>query len=235
MARYIERVRRFDTGQRIEHLVLVAGFVVLSISGVPQKYPDSRWGEFFIGLMGGIERVRLIHHTAAIVLILGTIYHLVAVAYKIYVKRVNLTMMPSVRDAQDGIQTLAYNLHMSPTHPRMGRYTFGEKIEYWAVVWGTVIMIITGFVLWNPIATARLLPGEFIPSAKAAHGGEALLAILSIITWHLYNVHIKHFNRSIFTGYMGRELMEEEHGLELAELEAGAGRATVDGVSFSSA
>jgi hypothetical protein len=93
-------------------------------------------------------------------------------------------------------------------------------VEYWAVVWGTVIMILTGFILWNPIATSRLLPGEFIPAAKAAHGGEALLAVLSIVTWHLYNVHVKHFNKSMFSGWLSRHEMEEEHPLELAALES---------------
>ena len=103
----------------------------------------------------------------------------------------------------------------------MGRYTFGEKVEYWAVIWGTVIMAITGFMLWNPIATTSFLPGEFIPAAKAAHGGEALLAVLSILTWHFYNVHLKHFNKSMFTGEISRHEMVEEHPQELAQIEAG--------------
>lgn len=103
----------------------------------------------------------------------------------------------------------------------MPKFNFGEKFEYWAVVWGTAIMIITGFVLWNPIASTVLLPGQFIPAAKAAHGGEALLAVLSILVWHMYNVHIKHFNRSIFTGKLPHSQMEEEHALELERLEQG--------------
>ncbi|MCS7039976.1 MAG: hypothetical protein NZP34_10260, partial [Caldilineales bacterium] len=73
-------------------------------------------------------------------------------------------------------------------------------MEYWAVIWGTAVMIITGFMLWNPITTTKFLPGSWIPAAKAAHGGEALLAFLAIIVWHVYNVHIKTFNRSMFTG-----------------------------------
>ncbi len=82
-------------------------------------------------------------------------------------------------------------------------------------------MVITGFMMWNPIATARFLPGEFIPAAKAAHGGEALLAVLAIILWHFYHVHIRHFNRSIFTGKMTRDEMLTEHPVELEEIESG--------------
>jgi hypothetical protein len=102
-----------------------------------------------------------------------------------------------------------------------GRYSYAEKVEYLAVVWGTVIMAITGFMMWNPISTARLLPGEAIPAAKVAHGYEAVLAVLAIILWHFYHVHIKHLNKSIFTGKTTRDEMEHEHPAELAQIEAG--------------
>jgi mono/diheme cytochrome c family protein len=89
------------------------------------------------------------------------------------------------------------------------------------VVWGTFIMIITGFMMWNPIATTNYLPGQFIPAAKVAHGGEAVLAVLAIILWHFYHVHLRHLNKSIFTGKMTRHEMEEEHPAELALIEEG--------------
>lgn len=214
-----ERYRRFDTGQRIEHGLLILSFTILSITGLPQKYPDTGWGEGMIWLMGGIELTRLIHHTAAVVLVLGSIYHLVGMGYRLVVNRVQMSMLPGWKDVVDVVQSLGYNFRLVKEPPKMGRYTYGEKVEYWAVVWGTVIMILTGFVLWNPIATSRLLPGEWIPAAKAAHGGEALLAVLSIVTWHMYNVHVKHFNKSMFSGWLSRHEMEEEHPLELAALE----------------
>lgn len=220
MSKGSERYPRFDTGQRIEHALLILSFTVLSITGLPQKYPDTGWGEGMIWLMGGIELTRLIHHSAAIVLIVGSIYHLVSVGYRLVVKRVQMSMLPGWKDVVDVVQMLGYNFRLTQNPPQMGRYTFGEKVEYWAVIWGTVIMILTGFVLWNPIATARLLPGEWIPAAKAAHGGEALLAVLSIVTWHMYNVHVKHFNKSMFSGWLNRHEMEEEHPLELAAIES---------------
>ena len=89
------------------------------------------------------------------------------------------------------------------------------------MVWGTFIMIITGFMMWNPIATTNYLPGQFIPAAKVAHGGEAVLAALAIILWHFYHVHLRHFNKSMFIGKMTRHEMEEEHPAELALIEAG--------------
>jgi len=215
---------RFDIFQRSEHIILLISFTVLAVTGLPQMYSQQPWATAMILGMGGIETVRIVHRVAAVFLILGTIYHFVALAYRMYVRRVALTMLPGMQDVKDGLQALGHNLGIVKNAPRMGRYNFGEKVEYWAVIWGTVVMVITGFMLWNPIATTSFLPGEFIPAAKAAHGGEALLAVLSIVTWHFYNVHIKRFNRSMFTGYISHEEMEEEHALELEEIERGLGQ-----------
>ncbi len=209
---------RFSLWQRLEHGLLIFSFTLLAVSGLPQRYPDSNWGNAMIQLVGGIETIRLIHHVVAIILILETVYHAIVVAYKIWVLGLALTILPGWQDVKDGFHALAANLGLLKTQPQMGRYTFGEKAEYWAVIWGTVIMMISGFMLWNPIATTHFLPGQFIPAAKAAHGGEALLAVLSIITWHVYNVHLKHFNKSMFIGRISHHEMVEEHPLELANL-----------------
>lgn len=224
--------KRFTRAQRIEHALLFTSFTTLVLTGIPQLYSMTLWGSIMIWLFGGIEMVRVIHRGAAVLLMLETIYHGGIVTYKVFVKRVSLTMMPGWQDVVDGFHALGYNMGLAKTPPRMGRFTFGEKVEYWAVIWGTVIMVLTGFMLWNPIATTRFLPGQAIPAAKAAHGGEAVLALLSIITWHIYHVHIKHFNRSIFTGRISRHEMEEEHPLELAAIEAGTAARAVDPVAL---
>ncbi len=212
MARLLnDYVERFTVAQRIEHWVLTISFTVLAITGIPQRYAGAGWAEAAIALMGGIEMVRRIHRLAAIVLMLECIYHVISVSYKVFVHRIRLSMLPTPKDVMDFLDVIRYNLGWAKRRPRFDRYSYEEKFEYWAVVWGTLIMAITGFMMWNPIATTRFLPGEFIPAAKAAHGGEALLAVLAIITWHVYNVHIKHFNKTMFTGKLTREEMEHEH------------------------
>jgi cytochrome b subunit of formate dehydrogenase len=213
--------RRFDLWQRIDHIVLLISFSILSITGIPQMFSIHPWATWMILAMGGIETVRIIHRVAATVLMLGAIYHGGLVTYKVFVRRVRLTMLPGWQDVKDAFQAFSYNLGLHKHEPRMGQYNFTEKAEYWAVIWGSVIMIITGYMLWNPITTTLFLPGEIIPAAKAAHGGEALLAVLSILTWHFYHVHVKRFNKSMFTGNLSREEMEEEHAAELALIESG--------------
>jgi formate dehydrogenase gamma subunit len=219
---------RFTRIQRAEHWVFMASFSILGLTGLVQKYANYRISESLIAGMRGIENVRQIHHIAAIVMMVVVVYHLGAVGYRLFVRRVYPTMLPGMRDVRAAIQSFAYYLGLRKARPQQGRYTFEEKVEYWAVVWGTVIMVITGFMMWNPIATARFLPGEFIPAAKAAHGGEALLAVLAIILWHLYHVLVKTFNRSMFNGYLTEEEMLDEHPLELADIKAGLAERPTD-------
>ncbi len=212
---------RFRMMARIEHFILMVSFSLLAITGLPQKYPDAGISRNIIALFGGIEGIRIIHRYAAFVLVMGSVFHLLTIGYRLFVKREKMRIMFNRKDWTDLKDTIRFNLGFTDTPPQMDKFNFGEKFEYWAVIWGTAIMALTGFVLWNPIASATYLPGQIIPAALEAHGGEALLAVLAILIWHIYNVHIKHFNPSIFTGKLPRHQMEEEHTLELARLEAG--------------
>lgn len=212
---------RFDVLQRIEHWVLVASFTTLAVTGLVQKFALFPLSPIIVRLLGGIESVRIIHRVAATVFLIEAIYHLISIGYKLYVEKKSASMLPGIKDLQDAFQTLAFNLGLAKERPKMGRYNFIEKAEYWALVWGLVIMALTGFMLWNPIATTRWLPGEAVPAAKAAHGAEAVLAVLAIMLWHFYHVHIRHWNASMFTGHLTREEMEEEHALELEKIEQG--------------
>lgn len=232
MSKSTNSYQRFPLARRIEHLVMLLTFTTLALTGLPQKFSAAKISIAFVGLLGGIENLRTIHHVAAIILMLGTIWHLLVFGYLSYVRRVRLSMLPSLQDLRDGLQALLYNLGFAKSFPQMGRYTFEEKMEYWAFVWGTIVMVITGFMMWNPLSIAKFFPGEVIPAAKAAHGGEATLAVLAIIIWHMYGVHIKSRNRSIFTGQMSEEEMLHEHPLELADIKAGMADRPVDSATL---
>jgi cytochrome b subunit of formate dehydrogenase len=214
---------RFPLYRRLEHIGLMLSFITLASTGLPQKYPNSALSVFIVQTLGGIENLRNIHHFTSILVMFAIIFHLLVMGYKIFVLRSPWSMMLSLQDAKDGIQALLYNIGIAKEYPKMGRYTFEEKFEYWAFVWGYSIMGITGFIMWNPITATRYLSGEFVPAAKAAHGGEAVLAVLAIIVWHMYGVNIKHFNRSIWTGEQTEEEMRREHPLELKAIKAAKG------------
>jgi cytochrome b subunit of formate dehydrogenase len=212
---------RFHWTQRIEHGLLLVSFTTLALTGLPQKFSTAGWAQAMIGFFGGIETTRVIHHIFAIVVMLLAVYHILDIGYQIFVKRTRLNMLPGIQDIKDAWKAFMYNLGFSKKRPQMGRYSFEEKAEYWALIWGIAIMGITGFMMWNPITTARILPGEIIPASKAAHGGEALLAVMAIVVWHMYGVHLKRFNKAMFTGKQTEQEMLHEHPLELADIKAG--------------
>lgn len=215
------RYPRFSVLYRIEHWVLTISFSLLAVTGLVQIYFATDLAQAIVGGLGGIEFVRLLHRIAAVVLMLETILHLGHVGYRVFVLRTPMSMLPGVQDLRNAIQAVAYNLGLRKERPQQGFYTLEEKLEYWAVVWGTIVMGITGFILWNPIATTRILPGVVVPAAVVAHGLEATLAVLAIIVWHVYHVHLRHFNKSIVTGYLTEEEMEDEHPAALARIKAG--------------
>jgi len=216
---------RFNIAQRIEHFVLILSFTTLALTGIPQKFAQAGISEALIALLGGITTIRIIHRVAATIFVLEAIYHAFLIGYKLIVMRIEPTMLPGINDGKNVIEYFLHNIGVKKEAPKMPRYNFAEKMEYWFMLWGLIIMALTGFMLWNPIATTKILPGVFIPTAKVAHGWEAVLAVAAIILWHFYNVHLKHWNWSMIKGHLSREEMEEEHGEELEKIEKGEIRA----------
>lgn len=213
--------QRFSIAQRIEHLILILSFTILALTGIPQKFAQAGISEAIIALLGGITTVRIIHRVAATLFALEAIYHAFVIGYKLIVWRVEASMLPGIRDGRDVYDYFMHNIGLKKEAPRLPRYNFAEKMEYWAMLWGLILMGLTGFILWNPIAAARILPGVFIPAAKVAHGWEAVLAVAAIIIWHFYNVHLKRWNWAMIKGRLSREEMEEEHAGELERIEKG--------------
>ncbi len=221
MSNQTQIYQRFPIARRIEHIFMVVSFGLLGLTGLPQKFPTLGISIFITNIFINVEILRLVHHISATVMMLGTAWHLLVAGYKVFVTKEPMTMLPVIKDAVDGIQVLLYNLGIGKKFPQMGRFNFEEKLEYWAFVWGAAVMGLTGFMMWNPLMTLKILPGEVIPAAKAAHGGEAILAVAAIIIWHMYGVHLKKFNKSMFTGKIDESDMLHEHPLELADLKAG--------------
>jgi len=220
--------KRFKILDRIEHWIFITSFITLALTGLVQRYSSSPIAQAIMRGLGGIETTRQIHHIAAVLMMLCVIYHIGAIGFKLYVKRARLTMLPGIYDLTAFWDTFKYFIGRKKHPPQQGRFTFEEKIEYFAVVWGTIIMAITGFMMWNPILTTKFLSGQFIPAAKFAHSMEAVLAVLSIFIWHFYHIFVKTMNKSMFNGNLNETQMLHEHPLELADIKAGTATRIVD-------
>ena len=216
-----ERIQRFTKRHLVNHWIMLVTFVGLVITGMPQKFPGEMWAKGIVLVIGGVERVRFFHHVLGTIMALQLAWHVVEGVWLHLVRRLSMPMVPRLSDVMNFMQQIKFNIGMEKQPPRMDRYTFAEKLEYLALVWGTAVMVLTGLLLLYPVRWSSLVPGEVILAAKAAHGGEAILAFLSILTWHVYFVHIRHWNTAIFTGNLDAEAYAEEHPLELSRLRRG--------------
>ncbi|MDO8751334.1 MAG: cytochrome b/b6 domain-containing protein [Dehalococcoidia bacterium] len=217
-----ESVVRFKASQIFEHSLIMVAFTVLVITGLPQRFPDNSWSQSLIQNLGGIYTTRLIHRGFGFVLVFGAVYHIGFILSHVFRRKRPLSMMLTFRDFRDAIVTLRYDLGLIDQQPQLGHYDFRQKFEYWGMVFGCTVMILSGLILMYPIVVTRLLPGQLIPAAKAMHGYEGLLALLIILIWHLYGAHFGPekfpFDSSIFTGRISRERMQREHSLEYQEM-----------------
>ena len=121
---------------------------------------------------------------------------------------------------------MLYYLGLSPEKPKFGRFNYAEKAEYWALVWGTALMGLTGTMLWAKVQVGNLLARWWLDAATAVHFYEAILATLAILVWHLYQVifdpDVYPMNSAWKDGKMPAEQYKEEHELDtetLAEAE----------------
>ncbi len=216
-------VTRFSLAQRIEHILLIVSFSMLCLTGLPQKFAYTSWGRGILTFLGGIEAARVMHHLFAAMFLFEGVYHFAVIAYELIFSRPRpLGMLPGLGDVREGLASVGYLAGLSRTRPRSGRFDFKQKVEYWAMIWGYVVMGLTGAILLFPEVTTRFLPGVLIPVSKVVHGYEAILAFLAIITWHFYNAHlaagVAPVDTSIFTGKISLERLEEEHPLEYERL-----------------
>jgi formate dehydrogenase subunit gamma len=224
MSRYFVR---FTLKQRIEHVVTMVTFAGLCVTGLPQKFYLARWAQWLVEAFGGIDATRWIHRFFGVTLAISVVVHLAFALSAVASRRVRFSIAITQQDFKDAVVQLRYYLGLSEEHPRYDRYDYKQKWEYWSLMVGNVIMILSGLILFFPTTAARLMPGQFIPAAKVAHSNEGLLAFLVITIWHIFNAHLHPdvfpFDTSIFTGKITEERMEHEHPLELARLE-GEGR-----------
>jgi cytochrome b subunit of formate dehydrogenase len=212
-------VVRMTPRQRLQHLVLLASFLALVVTGFALKYPDS----WLASLLGGSETVRGVgHRVAAVVLVLAGLYHVGYLAFSSEGRRLVRDLWPKKQDLRDLVTTLRHALGRSPSRPRFGRFGYAEKAEYWAVVWGTVVMAVTGFMAWFEGPVLKVLPKWAIDVAITIHFYEAILASLAILVWHFYHVifdpDVYPMNWAWWDGRISEEHYEKEHPLALGAL-----------------
>jgi formate dehydrogenase subunit gamma len=216
---HIERsFRRFATGQRWEHVVLVLSILVLLLTGLPQKFRATTWSQNLLSSPEKVSTVRQIHHIAALLLTIEVIYHLGRAIYLMTRRRLPGDIFPTFQDVRDAWQMLKFLLFLTRKKPVFGKYNFEQKVTYWFLFAGIGILVVSGFILWFPLIFTNFLPGGIVPAAKLAHSNEAIVAAIFIVIWHFFHVHIERLNLSIFTGRLSEEEMRTYHTAEFERL-----------------
>ncbi|GEJ58667.1 cytochrome b/b6 domain-containing protein [Anaeromyxobacter diazotrophicus] len=224
-------VVRFDIHQRIQHWLMLAGVILLAITGWPlrgagavesmgmsdfaQRVESSRK---FLALFGGPHGAGIVHRVAAVMIILSGVYHLVYLTFLAKKRTLPLSMVPTLKDAFDIRDNLTFMLGLSKERPKFERYNYLEKFDYWAVFWGIIMMVGSGFIFWFPVQFAKVLPTFVLTSAQIIHGEEATLAAIFLFVVHFYNVHLKPsifpMNWAWLNGQTTLEYMKDEHAAE---------------------
>jgi len=208
-------VVRMDTEQRVQHFLLLTSFITLVISGFALKYPDSWISE----ILRVNERARgIVHRVAACVMIGVSLYHVYYLIAKKQGRKLMMDMLPVPKDATDLFGTLKYYLGYGDQKPEYNRFSYAEKMEYLALVWGTVVMVATGLMLWFKMGVGTIGPRWWLDVATGIHFYEAVLATLAIIVWHFYGVIFDPdtypMNWAWYDGKMSVEHYSHEHGCD---------------------
>lgn len=214
-------VIRMSRRQRVQHLLLLISFVILVITGFALAFPES----WIAWILGNNETFRSwTHRVAGVVMLLVGVYHVWYMLGTSEGRKGLRDFLPDMKDVRDAAGTMGYYLGLSKKHPQFRRFTYGEKMEYWALVWGTILMGVTGLMMWFNVEVSRYMARWWIDIATAIHFYEAILATLAIVVWHFYQVifdpDVYPMNWAWWDGRMSEEQYAHEHPIAYAEWRA---------------
>jgi len=217
---------RMTLNERCQHATLVISFMTLVVTGFMLRFPDAWWVRGVRALSDHAFDLRgIIHRAAGVVMVLASFYHVYYCAFTQRGRELVRDLFPDLRtfkDLTDPIAYVRYNLGLSKVKPKFGRFSYIEKSEYWALVWGTFIMASTGLLMWFDNFFLRLVTKLGYDIARTIHYYEAWLATLAILVWHLYfvifNPDSYPINIAFWKGTLTEQEMLEEHPLELEEI-----------------
>jgi cytochrome b subunit of formate dehydrogenase len=208
--------------ERVQHAILVISFFTLVWTGFALKYPDQWWARPQLWMEGTRSMRSLVHRLAAIVFMAVTLTHLVSLIVSRQLRNHWKEMLPNLNDPREALSGFAYNLGLGAQPPARSAHSYVEKAEYWAVVWGAVVMIATGLLLWANNLVLKMLPKSFLDVATSVHFYEAVLATLAIVVWHFYSIIFDPDVYPLNTAFLtGSSVKRQEHAKEhLSQVEA---------------
>jgi len=213
---------------RWQHGLVMLSFPILVYTGFALNFPESWWAAPLLQWEAHIGFRGLLHRITAVILMAAVLWHGLHVVVSRRMRACMKGMWVSFKDLKDALAMLTYYFGRRPTRPHMRKFSYTEKAEYWAFLWGTAVMSVTGFMLWFINVTLRYLPSWAADVATAIHFYEAILATLSILVWHFYWVifdpDVYPVDRTFWNGHPpASRVLERSEGAEESELTRVAG------------
>jgi len=184
-----ETVQRFSVGWRLQHLILALGVTGLAASGLAIRYYATPYGKFVLGMLGGISACGLFHRIFALTLGIATIWHIFMILFTREGHEDFLALMPEKGDKTRWLKAIHSKLTGGEYEAEWGRYTFGQKVQYWMVATGVLLMIATGSILLFGHRSIAFLPKWLVDTVRVVHGGQGVELMAFLILWHLYSTH----------------------------------------------
>lgn len=214
---------RMSVNERIQHGTMAVCFMLLVVTGFMLSYPNSWWASHIRDLSSGAFEARsLIHRIAAVVMVTISLYHIYYVSFTQRGRKLIKDLLPRYQDIRDAIDVAKFNLGISKIKPKLDRFSYVEKAEYWALIWGTIVMSATGVIMWFNNYFMGLITKLGWDIARTVHYYEAWLAFLAIVVWHFYfvifNPDAYPLNLAFWKGTITEEEMAEEHPKELERI-----------------
>jgi cytochrome b subunit of formate dehydrogenase len=181
-------IPRFTKNEVIQHYLLLISFITLAITGFALKYHASWWAELLRGIGLSETARQYIHRGAAVIMIVSGLYHIFYLLFTPRGRDVLVNLIPKFHDITDARDNILYYLKLKKERPKFEAYDYTEKAEYWALIWGTIVMGVTGFILWFPTVVGDWAPTWLIKVSELIHFYEAILATLAIVVWHWFFV-----------------------------------------------
>jgi cytochrome b subunit of formate dehydrogenase len=181
-----EVLERMSRSLRWQHGLIMISFPLLAYTGFALTYPESWWAAPLLHWESSLGLRGYLHRLAAIILLGALVWHLLELGFSAERRKRLRNQMLCLQDLRDLWQMVRYNLGLASEPPRFGEFNYAEKFEYWAFMWGMVLMTLTGLLLWFENWSLQYLPKMATDIATTIHFYEAVLATLAIVFWHFY-------------------------------------------------
>lgn len=204
---------RMTRAERIQHLVLLISIALLVFTGFMLE--GEKWVIESFGSAGKTIFFwrGVLHRVGAIGFIGVGLYHLYYITFTRSGRSWIWDMFPRPKDIKDAWQNVGYLLGLRKERPKFDRFTYQEKLEYFSIYVGLPIVAVSGVMLWTEYNWNKF----YLDVAEALHRGEATLAALAILVWHIMTVFFKPGNYPLNTifihGKISEEHLKHEHPL----------------------